>query len=486
MSEKIERELEKILEFSRDMICIIDAEGIFMRVSAASSSILGYQPNEMVGRSFIEYLHPDDLAISEMAIQEVMEKGTCRVENRYRHRNNDYIPLIWSSSWDKEDQIMHCIARDGRAKQEMNALVKSLEETNRRYDYVTRATSDAIWDWDLFTGSLYWGEGFTNIFGHVLNAERTAAESWQIQIHPEDSDRVLDGIEKVINSSENNWKAEYRYKRADGSYADVVDRGFVIRDADGKGVRMVGAMHDISERKASLRQLKQLTDDLYSRNRELHQFGYIVSHNLRSPVANIIGLTSLLEIAADDPELLEKCTTDLRTSILQLDEVIKDLSKILSVTDGSVELTMEKVDITEVLNNVCVALKDQIEKTGAKILIPDVSYSIISHKAYVYSTFFNLIGNALKYRSDKPPLIEIASNQTDKELVIKISDNGVGIDVKKHQEDIFKPYKRFNNNKDGKGLGLFLVKSHINALKGRINIESEPGKGTTFILGIPV
>ncbi len=486
MSEKIERELEKILEFSQVMICIIDAEGIFLRVSAASYSILGHRPDEMVGRSYNEFLHPDDLAISEQAIQEVMEKGTCRVENRYRHQNKDYIPLIWSSSWDKDDRTMHCIARDGSAKQEMNALVKSLEETNRRYDYVTRATSDAIWDWELLTGSLYWGEGFTNIFGHVLNAQGTAAESWHIQIHPEDSDRVLNGIEEVLKGSDNNWKAEYRYKRADGTYADVVDRGFVIRNADGVGIRMVGAMHDISERKASMRQLNKLTDDLYSRNRELHQFGYIVSHNLRSPVANIMGLTNLLEFAADDPQLLERCTIDLKTSILKLDEVIKDLSKILSVTDGSVELTMEEVIIAEIVGNVCIALKDQIQNTGAQIFLPDVSYSIISNKAYVYSTFFNLIGNALKYRSDKPPLIEIAVAQSDNELVFQISDNGIGIDVKKHEDDLFKPYKRFNEHKDGKGLGLFLVKSHINALKGRIEIESEPGHGTTFTIGIPM
>ena len=486
MSEKIERELEKILEFSRDMICIIDAKGIFLRVSAASQSILGYRPGEMVGRSYIEFLHPDDLAITEQAVQEVMDKGTCRVENRYRHHHNNYIPLIWSGSWDNEEQIMHCIARDGSAKQEMNALVKSLEETNRRYDYVTRATSDAIWDWELLTGSLYWGEGFTTIFGHVLTAGGNAAESWHIQIHPEDSDRVLAGIEEVLKSSENNWKAEYRYKRANGSYADVVDRGFVIRNADGVGIRMVGAMHDISERKASLRQLKQLTDDLYSRNRELHQFGYIVSHNLRSPVANILGLTNLLELAANDPELLEKCTMDLKTSILKLDEVIKDLSKILSITDGSIELTMDKVDIAEVLNNVCQALKEQIQNTGAQIMIPEVSYSIMSHKAYVYSTFFNLIGNALKYRSDEPPRIGIAISQSINELVVQITDNGIGIDIEKHRDDLFKPYKRFNVEKEGKGLGLFLVKSHIHALKGRIDIDSRPGHGTTFTVGIPI
>ncbi|WP_454802137.1 sensor histidine kinase [Mucilaginibacter phyllosphaerae] len=486
MSEKIERELEKILEFSRDMICLIDANGVFLRVSAASYAILGYRPEEMVSHSYQHFLHPDDLKVSQAAIKEVTETGTCRVENRYRHKNKDYVPLIWSSSWDRESQIMHCIARDGRAKQELNTLVQSLEETNQRYDYVTRATSDAIWDWDLITNSLYWGEGLATIFGYRLNTERTAVDSWPIQIHPDDMERVLAGIHRVIESAENNWKDEYLYRRADGSYADVVNRGFVIRNAEGKGIRMVGAMHDISERKASLRQLKQLTDDLYSRNRELQHFGYIVSHNLRSPVANIMGLTNILELAADDPELLNRCTIDLKASIIQLDEVIKDMSKILSVTDGTDELTLEQVDIVDVLNKVCIALKDQILNTKAEISIPRKPYIISSHKAYLYSTFFNLISNALKYRSDQPPVVNVAINQSGKELVIEISDNGIGIDVEKYSEDLFKPYKRFNYTKEGKGLGLFLVKSHLTALKGRIELYSELGHGTKFKLYIPV
>jgi PAS domain S-box-containing protein len=197
-----------------------------------------------------------------------------------------------------------------------------------RYDYVTRATSDAIRGWDLESGSLYWAEGFAKIFGYCLIALNNDISSWTGPIHPDDLERVLQSIHETIAGSADNWKEEYEFRRANGCYADVVDRGFVIRNAQGKAIRMVGAMHDISERKSAIRDLKQLADDLYERNGELQHFGYVVSHNLRSHVANIMGLTNLLELADNDLETGEKCITELKTSVNRLDDVIKDLSKI--------------------------------------------------------------------------------------------------------------------------------------------------------------
>lgn len=110
----------------------------------------------------------------------------------------------------------------------------------------------------------------------------------------------------------------------------------------------------------------------------------------------------------------------------------------------------------------------------------------VSRAEDIYSTFFNLISNALKYRSDQAPVILVTVILSDQHITIEVSDNWIGIDTVKYQEDLFKPYKRFNNIKDGKGLGLFLVKSHINALKGSIEIESELGQGTKFTITIPI
>jgi signal transduction histidine kinase len=252
-----------------------------------------------------------------------------------------------------------------------------------------------------------------------------------------------------------------------------------------KLVRRISIHTDITTRKAAETELKLLADDLYKRNRELYQFSYVVSHNLRKPVANIMGITNLLESEKDDPQTVEVCTQNLKTSIESLDEVIKDLSQILSATDGSTELTTESIDLDEMINNIQVSLNDMISQSGTYIETHFELPTIVSYKAYLYSMLYNLVSNAIKYRSGQPPIIKILVNVSDEAIYIVVSDNGAGIDLEKHAGDIFKPYRRFNFSTEGKGLGLFLVKSHVDAMNGKIDIKSSPEIGTTFNIMLP-
>jgi PAS domain S-box-containing protein len=482
-SEKIQRELDKIFEFSLDIICTISQYGRFLRVSAAATTILGYTPSELEGANYLDLIHEDDLELTRQTVADIINGGAFnRFENRYLHKTGKAVPLLWSASWDDEEKQLHCIARDGTAKRRAESLRRSLEESNQRYEYVTKATSDAIWDWDLKKDTLFWGEGFETIFGYRLSGMIPDIRSWTNHIHSDDLDRVVAGIYRVIDGIETNWKDEYRYQRADGTYADVVDRGFVIRNLQGRAVRMVGAMHDISERKKSLKELKQFADDLFIRNRELQQFAYVVSHNLRSPVANIMGISDLMAMEKDSPEVIEHCIDNLKTSVHRLDETIQDLSKILSLTDGYNEVRTETVDVLEVLQNVKTDLSETIHHTGAVLEIPQGTYTMQSHKAYIHSIFFNLISNALKYRSTRRPEIKVSLQAESGRTIIKLTDNGIGIDMGKHGDDLFKPYKRFDFSQEGKGLGLFLVRSHVTALHGEISVNSAVGHGTEFTL----
>ncbi len=135
---------------------------------------------------------------------------------------------------------------------------KELQESNQRYQYVSKATSDSIWDWDLIKGTLYWGEGFQKIFGYSPVDLSPDIKSWTEHFHPEDADRVIKSIYDTIEGTANNWEENYRYRKANGLYADVEDRGFVIRNEKGRAIRMVGAMQDISRRKEEEHQRKLL------------------------------------------------------------------------------------------------------------------------------------------------------------------------------------------------------------------------------------
>lgn len=134
----------------------------------------------------------------------------------------------------------------------------SLQESNQRYVYATKATFDAIWDWDFVSNTIFWGDGFNIIFGYDLKDTTTDSNSWIEKIHPDDYKKIVDSFRQTIDGNESNWMAEFRIKKADGFYAFIVNRGFIIRDKNGKVIRMVGAIQDITKQKKEEERLKLL------------------------------------------------------------------------------------------------------------------------------------------------------------------------------------------------------------------------------------
>ncbi|HSE05132.1 MAG TPA: GAF domain-containing protein, partial [Methylomirabilota bacterium] len=134
-------------------------------------------------------------------------------------------------------------------------LVRALRESQERFQFVARATNDAVWDCDLVTDAVWWNEGVQTLFGHPPEQIGPDITWWYELIHPEDRDRVVTGIRAAIDRGAESWSAEYRCRRADGTYAEVLDRGYVLRDGDGRASRMIGAMMDVTQR-------KQLEDEL--------------------------------------------------------------------------------------------------------------------------------------------------------------------------------------------------------------------------------
>jgi PAS domain S-box-containing protein len=139
---------------------------------------------------------------------------------------------------------------------------QALRESQERLQLVARATNDAVWDWDLLTDLLWWAEGFVKMFGYAPEEIEPSVESWSNRLHPDDRERVVTGIRAAINGGESFWSDEYRFRRKDGAYADIYDRGYVIHDADRRPVRMVGSMMEVSERKRTEAQLRNLATRL--------------------------------------------------------------------------------------------------------------------------------------------------------------------------------------------------------------------------------
>jgi PAS domain S-box-containing protein len=134
---------------------------------------------------------------------------------------------------------------------EQRIAERAVRASDERFRFVARATNDVIWDWDVRSNSLVWNDAVETVFGHMQNEIYPEVQWWYDHIHPEDRDRVLAGINGVLDHGGRGWSDQYRYRRGDGSYATVIDRGYIARDAAGGAVRMIGAMTDVTERTRS-------------------------------------------------------------------------------------------------------------------------------------------------------------------------------------------------------------------------------------------
>ncbi|MFZ4799643.1 MAG: PAS domain S-box protein [Bacteroidia bacterium] len=253
-----------------------------------------------------------------------------------------------------------------------------------------------------------------------------------------------------------------------------------IFDENGVCTNFIDVKKDVTERMQKQEELQILTDVTANQNKRLLNFTYIVSHNIRSHSANLTGIVKLIE-NADDEEEKSSLFEMLKTSTEKLEETIQNLNEIISVQNNLNQ-------VKAILN-----LRNELERTflvvhesilESKITINntvDKSIEVNVIPAYLDSILLNLITNAIKYKSPERALvINISAKLEDKFIVLCVQDNGLGLDLEKHKEKIFGMYKTFHNNANSRGIGLFITKNQIEAMNGKIAIESEVNVGTTF------
>src|SRR6187551_593923 len=228
--------------------------------------------------------------------------------------------------------------------------------------------------------------------------------------------------------------------------------------------------------------LIETNTELIKHNNELRQFSYTVSHNLRGPVASLLGLIALIDpkrFPADEERILNYIST----STDRLDNIIKDLSKIIDIRHDIFQIR-QKINLDHEIKEVTQLLKKEIETHHVKIVSNiekgTATYSI---RPMLHSILYNLVSNAIKYRSSERDLvIEINAYEDAQFYFLEVKDNGLGIDLQKHQENLFKLYKRFHFHTEGKGIGLYLVKLQAESLGGSVEVTSEMNRFTKFIV----
>lgn len=309
-------------------------------------------------------------------------------------------------------------------------------------------------------------------------------------IYSEDSERVwLTAVDCL--KQKKDLVLEYRLSGKTGKIKWVREISNGVYNESGKLLYIEGYLYDITlskhqeEIKKTESDNERLIKEINNKYNELMQFSYIVSHNLRLPVANILGSSYLLEVEHDEAER-RQLIKYISQSAESIDQLIKDLNNILAARSPLNE-KIEQFSLTEIVQSTIHLLEKQTKEANGTFevkIAPDAD-ELKSIRTYIQSSVLNLITNAIKYKSpDRQLQIQIAARRNGKNIEINVTDNGIGLDLDTYGRQLFGLYKRFHRHIEGKGLGLHMTKMQVELLGGSIHVASEIDKGTTFTINL--
>jgi PAS domain S-box-containing protein len=327
---------------------------------------------------------------------------------------------------------------------------------------------------------IYINEAFSRMTGYT--SKEMIGGSARILNGPKTDKKELNRLWQAMKNRKSCEIEVINYKKSGDEYwAQMVV--FPSQDNSGNYSHFIAITKDITARKKQELENIRLIKDLTDKIKDLRQFTYITSHNLRSPITNFLGLVTLTEDIEVEDETLRAIHAAFKTSAESLIETVNDLMDILNTKENQI-FKMEENVVSDVLNHILDQLISQTDNTQPIIKRDFNEAPVINfHKVYFESILSNLLTNAIKYRSPVRCLqINIATHIVDDRIVLTFEDNGIGLDVERHKNRLFGFYQKFHDNPDSKGLGLYLVKSQMEELGGTVAIESKLNEGTKLIL----
>ncbi|HEX6635585.1 MAG TPA: PAS domain-containing protein, partial [Usitatibacter sp.] len=368
---------------------------------------------------------------------------------------------------------------------------QAVRESEERFRILSRASNDVIRDWDVSRAALWWNEGYTTHFGHSRQDPASSRiESWSGRIHPEDRERVLAEVRAAVGSQRREWSLAYRFLRGDGTYAQVHERGTVIRDAEGRAVCTLATMTDVTERLALEEQLRQ--------SQRLESVGQLtggIAHDFNNLLTVILGSSEVLrEKLATDAALgpLAQMVAEAAARGAQLTQ------RLLAFARKQI-LQPRPVDVAALLDGMGPLLHRTL---GEHIEVetrcaPGLQHALVD-PAQLESAVLNLSINARDAMPGGGRLIIEAANahpgrkrrgpappaERGDYVLLTVSDSGTGI-PSEHLERVFEPFFTTKDPGKGTGLGLPMVYGFVKQSGGHVTLESEPGRGTTVNLFLP-
>ncbi|MDY7225964.1 sensor histidine kinase [Hyalangium rubrum] len=452
-----------------------DVQGVVTLSEGRGLQALGVQPGEVVGASIYELCagHAELLGAIRRALQG--ESVAMELEYRGVWFDTRFIP---ERGPDGEVVSVAGMALD---ISERRRAEEELRESETRYRLATLATSDALWDWNIATNEVHWSENIHRILGMEQEEVDPALEWWVERVHPEDRERVLSGLLRFIDEGEAHWVDEYRFRRWDGSYIIVSDKGYAVRGANGRAYRMVGALEDITQRRVAEQEERRRADF------EQLLIG-IVSHDLRNPL-NAISMAAALLLKQG--ELNEAPRRSVRRILSSAERATRMLRDLLDFTQarlgGGIPVKPRSLDLHELTRQVVEEVQ-QAHPQRQLVLEQSGDAQGEWDADRLAQLITNLVNNALTYG---PQHCAVRIRTQGRKDAVTLSVHNLGAPIPTEMlPRLFQPLKRGEARGGGGsshsiGLGLFIVKHIVDAHGGRISVYSTEANGTTFTVRLP-
>lgn len=477
-SERQRRLYETILNATPDLVYVFDLNHRFTYANEALLKMWGRTWDDAIGKNCLELgYEPWHAAMHDREIEEVIRtrrpvRGEVPFNGTNGRRVYDYIfvPVIGA------DGEVEAVAGTTRDITERKLSEEVVRESADRLRFMAESMPQKIFTAKP-TGEVdYFNRQWLEFTG--LTFDEIKDWGWTQFIHPDDVEENVQAWRHSIESGE-PFQFVHRFRRVDGFYRWHLSRAFPMRDAAGKVSMWIGSNTDIHEE-------KEKEEDLRRTNEDLNQFAFTASHDLQEPLRMITSYSQLLvrRYGSQFDENASQYARYITESAQRMTELLNDLlsyARAGADTDGMVEVVDFNAIAAEAVEN----LQASIAETGATVIC-DPLPQVHGRQAHFVQLVQNLISNALKYRSEQPPDIHISAEQVRGRWRFAVTDNGIGIDPKYHQ-NIFGVFKRLHNRSiPGTGIGLAICQRVVERYGGRIWVESHAGHGATFYFTLPV
>jgi len=471
-----------IMDKSRDVICANDAEGRFVSVSAACEALWGYKREELIGKSCVEMVHPDDRERSRLANLEIMGgHPVTNFENRYVRKDGKVVDVLWSAYWSESDGTLFQVARDitkrKRAEVALQKTNRQLASAHQANQLIMDNSQDVICSLDAQGRFLSTNAACQSLWGY--SAEELIGRCYLVLVHPEDRVRS----KQVEAGTRTGGKTDLinRCLRKDGSIIDVL---WSVSWSAADEILFCVA-HDVTERQRTEKALREAKEAADRANRAKSEFLSRMSHELRTPLNAILGFGQLLERQAPQPKQ-RLHLNHLLTAGHHLLELINEVLDISRIETGRMQLSLGPVSVKVALKEAIDLIQPLATEHSIHLFVApknETDHFVMADRQRLHQVLLNLLTNGVKY-TPAGGAVMVNCRIDDAIVRLAVRDTGIGI-APGMLPRAFTPFDRLGAEQtgvEGTGLGLALSRRLVEAMHGRVGVESVQGEGSTFWL----